>query len=169
MKTLLTFTLFILSISSYAQTIERTEATDAELLEYLQIFGVHFEEEHEAHYEKTRMWGFEYVIFYNEKPLYRGDILKNYYTYPSYSNNTHSNYELSVNFLFPIDDLDRETQLDLRENERLKLLTGKNGKKHIRTGGKWPLIIYNYKKKNIDKYLTLAPKVTIKIYKTILK
>ncbi|VAW11319.1 hypothetical protein MNBD_BACTEROID03-288 [hydrothermal vent metagenome] len=169
MKTLLTFTLFILSISSYAQTIERTETSDAELLEYLQLFGVYFEEEHETHYEKTRMWSFEYVIFYNSKPLYRGDILKNYYTYPSYSNNTHSNYELSVKFLLPIDDLDRETQLELRENERLKLLTGKNGKKYIRTRDKWPIIIYNYKKKNIEKYFTLSPKVTIKVYKTILK
>lgn len=170
MKKLIVVTLLLSVLSSYSQTVEITEATDEDLKEYLSVTYHAFKQDQENYYEKTRMWGFEFVIYYEDKPLYRGDILKPYFASPGmYHNQNSSKYSLGIRFLIPLDGLDRETQLQLREHDKLMLVEGDNEKKYVSPKPVYTIARSEEYKNEFTTHTNLTDKVSIKIFKTVLK
>jgi hypothetical protein len=145
--------------------------TDAELKEFMESPHYAFDGKQESHYAKTRMDSYEFIIYYENEPIFRSELKKPFFSSPNlYRAGPDSNANaLYIMFLFPIDDLDRETQLELRENEKLRLFTSKSGKKYITSAPSYSIVRNVPYKKIFTRNENLSPKVSIKLYKSILE
>lgn len=169
MKTSSAVILLFSSLCLQAQTINITEVSNEELKEYLKVNANDFQENQERYYEAHRMNGFQFIIYYEDKAIYSGDILKpRFQGSSSFTNHNFNTSRVLIDFLVPIDEMDKETALELRANEMLRLLTSDSGKNYVYPSGGWLLYKDDYKTKKIERFETLAPKVTIKIYSTTL-